>query len=695
MGVILYEMLTGRLPFEGSTAGELYQSILGSDPKSPRSVAPDVPREIEVVCSKAIEKERARRYPTARRFAADLRRFLAGEAVQARPASMGYRLLRFATRRKAVVAVAAAALTLTGAMAAVLVPRWLREKSEKERVAREKERELEAERARARERETALRELAVLWTQVVLAKQGLYRETADPARVRRDIEESLGRVSGYIGRHPNHPQGFYVRARGRLYLEDLEGAEADLRRALEMEPAFAPGEALLGRVLLERLGRDLYGFDGPVPERRSAGAILPEARRHLERGWPAEGESRSVEAWGLPKTREDEVAEVLARAMFHVLVENRRADAEALLRKAHEAEPSEEFANLLGNLEGDPRRRIDWQSQAIRLMRFYAKAHLDRGSSRCEIEDFAGARADLDEAIRIHPRFAAAFCNRAVVRLAVGDFPGALADCDEALKIRPSFAEALHNRASVRHNLQEYDAAIADCDEAIRLRPDFAIAFDTRGAARKGKGDLAAAIADFDQAIRIGPESARVYYNRANARSAQGDKAGAIADYDAAIRLQPNFGRAFFNRALVRLDQGDRKGAIEDCGETLRIDPGHSKAYMLRGDTRQETGDLDGAISDYTAAIRIDATLSEAWANRGSARHMKGDRKNAIADYTEAIRLHPRFAHAWANRGAALSEEGDRKGAIADLEEALEVAPPDWPLRPAVTEALERLRQNP
>src|SRR5262245_23554005 len=97
LGVILYEMLTGERPFQGKERMLLLQ-VLEDEPRPPRRLKEDVPRDLETVCLKAMSKSRAGRYPRASALAEDLRRFLAGEPILARREGYAQHLWRWCRR---------------------------------------------------------------------------------------------------------------------------------------------------------------------------------------------------------------------------------------------------------------------------------------------------------------------------------------------------------------------------------------------------------------------------------------------------------------------------------------------------------------------------------------------------------------------------------------------------------------------
>jgi hypothetical protein len=118
LGAILYHVLTGRAPFQAGSIPETLKLVAEAEPLAPRMLNPAIPRDLETLCLKCLEKDPARRYATAQALAEELGRFLGGEPILARPVSLAGRAWRW-SRRKPALATALGTVVL--ALVAVAV----------------------------------------------------------------------------------------------------------------------------------------------------------------------------------------------------------------------------------------------------------------------------------------------------------------------------------------------------------------------------------------------------------------------------------------------------------------------------------------------------------------------------------------------------------------------------------------------
>jgi WD40 repeat protein len=141
LGSILYHLLSGRAPYSESSSHEVLQRVISSQPAPLAQLQPRLTQDLLDIVSRAMARDPAQRYPSARELAEDLRRFLQGQLVGAHRYTRWERMLRFIRRHQVAMTVAAVSLLLLGAMVVVDHQRVVREK---ERA--EQERDLAAQR---------------------------------------------------------------------------------------------------------------------------------------------------------------------------------------------------------------------------------------------------------------------------------------------------------------------------------------------------------------------------------------------------------------------------------------------------------------------------------------------------------------------------------------------------------------------
>lgn len=268
LGVVLYELLTRERPFQGNRRMLMLQ-VLEDDPRPPRQLNDKIPRDLETICLKAMAKRPAIRYGSARELGADLRRFLSGEPILARPQAAGERLLGWIRRRPATAALVGVSAAATILLAALFIVSYVR-------ISREQ------------------RQTALALTRETRAKDALFRALVQNARLASDALKEFN----------------------EYYTSEVVGRIAD--RTLQVTHDYAqkknaiPLPATLSVELANRISGKSAGIrirlysDNPFPWRRAEGGPRDdfelEALRRL-RTDPAEPYYRLEELDGRPSIR--------------------------------------------------------------------------------------------------------------------------------------------------------------------------------------------------------------------------------------------------------------------------------------------------------------------------------------------------------------------------------------------------------
>jgi hypothetical protein len=212
LGAVLYSLLTGRPPFQAATPAETMRLVRDHDPIPPRRFNTGVPRDLETICLKGLEKEPAKRYASAAALAEDLRRFGEGEPILAAPAGVLTRSAKWVRRHQAVAGLLALVVLITAVAFGLVTSMWL-----DNRAAR-----VRAEDARVRAEEA----LAEADTQRIRAEEN-FRQTRlavlEAEQQRKRAEENFRQTRQAVDRY------FTMVSESRLL--DVAGSEA-LRKEL-------------------------------------------------------------------------------------------------------------------------------------------------------------------------------------------------------------------------------------------------------------------------------------------------------------------------------------------------------------------------------------------------------------------------------------------------------------------------------
>jgi tetratricopeptide (TPR) repeat protein len=191
LGVTLYECLAGEPPFRG-TPHRIVQQILQDDPRPPRTINEAVPRELETICLKAMAREPSSRYASAAELAADLRRWLAGEPIRARPVGPLGRLSRWVRRRPGMTALTASLAFTASLGVAGIAWQWRRAEANARRY-RDATRRAEADYREAREA------VDRFYTRMIVSR-ALDRPGLEPVRA-ETVRALLAYYRGFLARH--------------------------------------------------------------------------------------------------------------------------------------------------------------------------------------------------------------------------------------------------------------------------------------------------------------------------------------------------------------------------------------------------------------------------------------------------------------------------------------------------------------
>jgi serine/threonine-protein kinase len=646
LGTTMYELLTGTLPLDSQSTMEVLKKLSDEEPKPLRQIVANIPSDLETIVLKCLEKEPDRRYESARALAEDLQRYMEGEPILARRASISYRMIKKARKHRALVSVSIGALVIIAFLAALAI------------------------RSQIQSRERAL--LAQRFGQQVEKIDGLMRLShisplhdvrAEKNAVRkniRDIETQMKKL-GDTALGP----GDYALGRGYLSLNEFDKARKHLEKAWASgyqtsETAYALG-LTLGHIYQELLDQ--------------AYAIRVKEERQIK--------IKELEKeYGLPTIsylRRSKDAQDVASDYVEGLIALHQKNYDQALKLAQQAI-----------------HKVPWLYEA-RILE--GKVYSKRGTEKRDRGDYTGSFADYDQAIRAlntalqtgesDPVAYGALCDVYYARIFVevfqtgGDIQNFGKEsenaCGKAMQADPEYVPAytllsriygLWSRFKQERGqdpTHEYSKAIELARAAIKIQPDD-FAYDILVSALRFRAEcefyngidprpaLQQAISSSRKALELNPKNKTIHGNT-------GQIYLLLAEYEMGHGEDP---RSTLGLAISNYDK-----AVQLISNNYGSYNSLANAYAVRGDYEYSRGidptdSWKNAIVAYRKALEINPNYTHAFNNIGTVHEGIGKYelatgKDPSASFVEAekyyqqtMKMNPNYQHPYINLGITL-----------------------------------------
>jgi tetratricopeptide (TPR) repeat protein len=601
-GVILYELLTGRQPFQvcADSAREDLAAMIAERRQPPPRVRPWNPAvspAVEAIVRHCLEPEPGRRYQTAQQLREDLERQRANLPLKhvAEPSlrERARKWMRRHPRLASSTSVSVVALVLLAALGWHFVARGA---------------QLAAWEAQAAAQ--------VTWGQhqddLQLAQYLLYTRVADP----QQVEKGKAVCSRALERYQvANPSWLAMPAVSALPERDQEQLREDVGElllllaratALPGQQAGAAGaqpdrvrEALRWNTLAETCSPGTAATQALWRQRAELTALLGDqaaAKAHQARADALPLRSARDHYWSASES----------------ILQGRHRAALPLLQKATRLEPRNFWAwFVLGSCYdrlGQDVRAEACYSTCISLWPAGYWSYFNRGLAHLRQQAPAAACEDFDEVLRLRPDLTDAYLNRALARQGLKQYAEALQDFTLALKHGAPDTRIYFMRARVREKMKDAEGARRDFEEGMRREPADELSWIARGLARMPR-DPKAALGDFERALQLNPRSNPGLQNKAHVLAERlGRPEEALAVLDRAVALYPEAAPLRSGRGVVRARLGRREAALKDAEDALARDASPARLYQVACiyalTSQQQADDRFQAFRLLTAALR-------------------------------------------------------------------------------------------
>jgi tetratricopeptide (TPR) repeat protein len=615
LGATLYELLTLHPPFGESDRLKLIDLVLHEEPTPPRKIDRCIPRDLETIVLKALAKEPGQRYTTAEQMAEDLRRFVIGDPIHARPTPACERAWKWGKRRPAVVALLGVSTLAVLSMV-----------------------------------------LFVVWHNVSLRGK-LDVAIAKERRARQGELDALQK--NRLALVQQEGQKLFDSARLAVAASDWPNARLDLEKALTTIGSDAHFETLRepALALLKQVEHELH----VEADRRASGARFQSFVKLRD-----EAQFLGTLYTGMDLAANLRAARTAVRealAVYDVLAgEKGRPRFDADVSDAQQAEISADCSGLLLLLAETEAQSISGQKpldkeQYLRKALGYLEAARRLGAPRRAFHlrraRYLSLLGDNEEADRAEKAAQAAALDDVLDHFLMADelyrreqFDAAIREFEQVLERKPGHFLAQYLNALCLLRQQRPAEARALLTACLAQRSDFVWPYLLRGFAQQELQAYSAAEADFRKAeqMHLQDDTRYVISVSRGVLHIKTDRIDdAIADLKTAIRLKPGAYQAFVNLAQAYRQQGRLDPALEQLQRAVELEPGLAHLYRLRARLHLERNELDLALSNFERAIERENANSpyqvDDHIERGRLLLHGGRHAEALASFDAALAL--------------------------------------------------------
>ncbi len=648
LGAIFYEMLTGRPPFAAESPMETILLLFQTEPVPPSHLQPKIPRDLETIALKCLQKDPQRRYDSAEELADDLQRYLSGEDILAKPAPLHEKAWKWMKRRPALATLAVAMLFAVAGFLGLLV--W-------------HQGDLQAQLGKA------------------LGDEREARQSQEEAGERERVAQSLDRLKEFL--HSGE---------AALAAQDWNAAREQLNRAFDQassEPALADWQSRIEQLLRqasqqrqdhERLAQFTLRYNEALFQATLyTGADLASSLRETRTTvlealalFGVDADSMAGPDVDSPYYTDRQKAEITTACyeLLFVLADaaiQPRPDQPGIDKKG-QAEEALRILDLAKNLDAPT------QAYHFRRARYLAQA----------------GRGEDSEAERLHaellkPTTALDHFLLGQEQYRKGDFKQAIQAFESALQVQPDHFWGSYYLALCWLKTQRPNQAATSLTACLSQRRDFPWLYLLRASAWSEMGQFDRAEADFGIALQANlPDAARygLLINRGVQRIRQGLLDSAKADLQQAIALRPNQYQGYANLAQAYLKGEQAEEALKQLDEAIRCEPTLPVLHRTRSRVNLLLDDPNAALADLDRTLQLSATTApelfgEDHLERAKLLHRLKRNGEAILAYDAALSLLPTDVRVGRGRAEVLWELKRLPEALQSLDNCVKFGPPD------------------